>query len=1100
MTAAGAAVRFPNAVDTPERAVYSTNHRNVALPRRPLPNRVKTAPLLAALVALSSLPAAAALPGPAGFSFAKGAKFTVAGYAAGKPALSGFPVLVRLQANSPAGFSYADLQNPATGADLCFVDMGGNGLPFEIDTWNASGESLVWVRLPSMTNGTEFVMCWGGGTSGKTVCDASPFSGYVGVWHMSEASGTVADSSGYGRHAVPMGATNVSVSVSGKIGGARQNATSSSGRVYLQAPDYDSLSVGSSFVVSGWFDSKGVPGGDMRLVSRKFAFDENGGWEILVKDSGKSPKVRGGTNAKQVEGTFNPILKDTGWQFVAVVFDGTGATTYQNGALVKSGTIVAATDNGKTLGIGSYGGGDNTTSFFIGDMDEVRLRPGVPANAADWVSAEYSTVADAAFLTAGEAESYEELVDLAAGVSVTSVAYTNATASVSVQALGAGAASADVLLQLAATDDFAAPLWSTNYAVQAAGARTIPIAGLATNATYWVRAFVTNSLLDSVSAGPVSFTTLPPGAPAGTASFAGRGMTTLSATATLSALGAGSAAATARLEAAANEWFEGVVLRTADAAAAPGAAQALVLADLEPGSIYWLRVRFTNEWGLEAVVPLGVAYTLGEGGADGVWVDSLGSGNGTSPDSALPTIREALALAGSGDTIWVRGGPDRLYEIGSPADTIALSAGKEGISIRAWGGEGPAEVSVSADYARNAGGAPVVSNLAAHATLQGLRFSFTKDSLGVRGVSACCLVRNAAPFLTLSGCEFRLVGDLPDGGNSRSLSTWLLDETTFESTNLLVEGCSFFNCRQASRGADGTLFRVRSNARFAGNVFSNVTTLLTGIQLEGNRCTGAFSFVSNVVFQAGGPNRGLFHGGFAGPRGAAEVAYNRFVNDDGPPWGWIFAKSRETLQNGLVFHHNTVVGFRAFIVGDSLGYIATQLDAPVFDNVFVLATDATNIVENSTCPIQGYAPSSSGWRPTMFKTGSYYRNNALLAGAFNGGTAAEVQGYDWSYDITEGLEIDTVFALDAATAQAVTNAFLSAGKDVPANAVASAPPPVFADTANPFSPNFYRIRASRQAGVFNYGRSGWTGENGEWPEWLGALPPLYPAATMLILK
>ena len=204
MTAAGAAVRFPNAVDTPERAVYSTNHRNVALPRRPLPNRVKTAPLLAALVALSSLPAAASLPGPAGFSFAKGAKFTVAGYAAGKPALSGFPVLVRLQANSPAGFSYADLQNPATGADLCFVDMGGNGLPFEIDTWNASGESLVWVRLPSMTNGTEFVMCWGGGTSGKTVCGESPFSGYVGVWHMSEASGPVADSSGYGRHAVPM--------------------------------------------------------------------------------------------------------------------------------------------------------------------------------------------------------------------------------------------------------------------------------------------------------------------------------------------------------------------------------------------------------------------------------------------------------------------------------------------------------------------------------------------------------------------------------------------------------------------------------------------------------------------------------------------------------------------------------------------------------------------------------------------------------------------------------------------------------------------------------------------------------------------------------
>ena len=56
-----------------------------------------------------------------------------------------------------------------------------------------------------------------------------------------------------------------------------------------------------------------------------------------------------------------------------------------------------------------------------------------------------------------------------------------------------------------------------------------------------------------------------------------------------------------------------------------------------------------------------------------------------------------------------------------------------------------------------------------------------------------------------------------------------------------------------------------------------------------------------------------------------------------------------------------------------------------------------------------------------------------------------------------------------------------------------------ADTGNLFSPNFYRIKASRRD-AFNYGRSGWTGENGEWPEWLGALPPLYPEATMLILR
>ncbi|MBQ3811572.1 MAG: hypothetical protein II839_12235 [Kiritimatiellae bacterium] len=1048
---------------------------------------------LAAFAAVSD----AALPRPIGFSFAKGAKFAVAGYSGSVP-LTGFPVLVRVRANSPEGFSYADLSS-STGADLCFVDMDGTGLPFEIDTWDASGESLVWVRLPSMTNGAEFVMCWGGGTSGKAVCNESPFSGYVGVWHMSEAGGTVADSSGNGFAATPSGtaaATNC-VAVTGPVGNGRQCSTAlgAANLSYLSVPSYDSKSVGDTFAVSGWVSIGSEQAGndnDARLFSRKENYQNAHGWEVLWK-TGKEIRVRGAASGDNIKVTGRDY-GGKGWKHVFIVYDGKDSVFYEDGDRKGSKTGgTAASENGRPLAIGGYA--NDNGSQLLGSVDECRLLDDVPS--ADWAKAEYDSMADTSFLTAGAAESYEELVDLAAGVSVSSVAYTNATVVASVQALGAGAASADVLVQLAAADDFASPLWSTNYSVSAAGVQSFPVAGLATNATYWVRAFVTNSLGAAVASGPVSFTTLAPGAPAGTAAFRERGTTSLSATATLAVIGAGSASATVRLEAAANEWFEGGVYRTADAAAAPGVAQTLVLSNLESGSVYWLRVRFANEWGLETVVPLGVAYTRGEdGGEDGIWVDSLGSGNGTSPESALPTIRAALALAGAGETIWVRGGPDRLYEIASPADAIPLSAEKEGIVIRSWGGEGPAEISISADYALNAGGAPVVSNLAAHATLRGLRFSFTKDSLGVRGASNCNLVRNAAPFLTLSGCEFRLVGDLPDGSNSRSLSAYLLDETTFEAADLLVEGCSFFDCRQSSRGADLTLFRVRDNARFVGNVFSNVTTLLTGIQLANNRCTGPFSFVSNVVFQAGGPNRGLFHGGFAGPRGPAEVAFNRFVNDDGAPWGWIFGKGRETLQNGLVFHHNTVVGYEAFVYGEGLQYNASFMNGEIFDNVFLLDPGRTNIVENASGRING----DGNPKPTMFKAGSFYRNNALRTGAFNGGTAAEVQGYDWSYDITAGLEIDTVFALDAATAQAVTNAFASVGKDVPANAVVPVPTPEFADTGNLFSPNFYRIKASRRDGVFNYGRSGWTGENGEWPEWLGALPPLYPEATMLILR
>ena len=145
---------------------------------------------LAAFAFMFASPALADLPRPTSATFAKGAKFTVEGYAAGKPALSGFPVLVRISDNSPSDFHYSDMQyadaTDKNDIDIAFVNMDGSGLPFEIDTWDPDGTSLIWVRLPSMQNGTEFVMCWSSSSSGKAVSSANPWSAYTGVWHMND--------------------------------------------------------------------------------------------------------------------------------------------------------------------------------------------------------------------------------------------------------------------------------------------------------------------------------------------------------------------------------------------------------------------------------------------------------------------------------------------------------------------------------------------------------------------------------------------------------------------------------------------------------------------------------------------------------------------------------------------------------------------------------------------------------------------------------------------------------------------------------------------------------------------------------------------------
>ena len=75
----------------------------------------------------------------------------VSGYAGAAP-LTNFPVLVALSADAPAGFRYSDCA--ADGSDLRFADADGNLLPHEVDTWNAAGESLVWVGLPVLTRRT----------------------------------------------------------------------------------------------------------------------------------------------------------------------------------------------------------------------------------------------------------------------------------------------------------------------------------------------------------------------------------------------------------------------------------------------------------------------------------------------------------------------------------------------------------------------------------------------------------------------------------------------------------------------------------------------------------------------------------------------------------------------------------------------------------------------------------------------------------------------------------------------------------------------------------------------------------------------------------
>ena len=506
-------------------------------------------PLLA--LAALALPARAALPHPVAASYARGAQFEVAGYDASKPALSGFPVLVRIANDSPSGFAYSQLQSPSTGADLCFIDMDGNGLPFEIDTWDPDGASLVWVTLPSMEHGTQFVMCWGSATSGKTVCADNPFAGYYGVWHMNAAS--PADASGNGNDGTAAGSAAVAA---GRIGSA----------LFLQnKSDYVTCSTNQpnselkdGFTVEGWANLANTSGNHCIFGKNLFiSLRTSGNNQIQVTTPGKK------------DHNMNATVPAAGtWWHVVLTFQkntGNGCKVYVNGALaVQTGSGDIQDQSQPTemwLGRNQWGNDQN----FQGLLDEIRLSAGIQS--ADWIAATYAAQTDATFLTAGAAQAYEASAapDVGLVAPSSAVHYTNATLTATIGSLGknelmtADASWVDPLLVVSRNADLTDPLFSLPLSRVSSAPVSVPVAilPLVTNTTYYAQLRATNSFDVAGESGVASFTTLDPQPPTGSILFHSRGFTTLTASATLA-----------------------------------------------PDTTYYLRLRIVNEWGLVTYVPV----------------------------------------------------------------------------------------------------------------------------------------------------------------------------------------------------------------------------------------------------------------------------------------------------------------------------------------------------------------------------------------------------------------------------------------------------------------------------------------------------------------
>ena len=327
------------------------------------------------------------------------------------------PVALRISEALVAGF---DSAAAGDGTHFEIADENGTILPYEIDTWNPGGESLLWVKVPVFQNGRRLTVTYGETEADMTARAAEVWSNYVGVWHMNatNALGKVPNSAGDARFDGEVS----SFSRTGQAGKFGQSVLIYTNAAHLTSgvekggvfvPDGGNLDLAGSFTVSAWLYHTAEAGNG----NQAFRFDElfckrqhprtdsalnNGstaGFGLRIGDNnatiGKMESY--GSSTTKPTPTFSPSLTNMVWRHVGIAFSNETASLWVDGAKKNTVEVGTVTDNDEPLSFGNtskaYPDNEGDRAWG-GRMDEVRLRLGTPSDA--YLAAEYAAMAGTA--------------------------------------------------------------------------------------------------------------------------------------------------------------------------------------------------------------------------------------------------------------------------------------------------------------------------------------------------------------------------------------------------------------------------------------------------------------------------------------------------------------------------------------------------------------------------------------------------------------------------------------------------------------------------------------------------------------------------------
>ena len=300
--------------------------------------------------------------------------------------LTDFPVLVKLNSSR---IDYSKTQG--LGQDIRFVDPDNPNLVLshEIEEWNESGTSYVWVKVPQInaSSSTDFIwMYYGNGTAldGENVAGVWT-ANYAGVWHLNEdptatCSGTseVCDSTPNANHADANGSMTSGDRVAGKVSwGQDLDGTND----YFSAPNSTSLNItGNAITISGWVNSPDTsPNGAVAMKS-----DDSG--SAYYGQTFESSTIWGYSDTGGAGWNWNTGQTiSAGWHHVTYVYDGSTQRLYVDGSQVATHALTGSIANSSTEPL--WIGRNPFTGFMQAIIDEVQVSN--TGRSADWVEASY---------------------------------------------------------------------------------------------------------------------------------------------------------------------------------------------------------------------------------------------------------------------------------------------------------------------------------------------------------------------------------------------------------------------------------------------------------------------------------------------------------------------------------------------------------------------------------------------------------------------------------------------------------------------------------------------------------------------------------------